>query len=65
MLDGTGDDHLSVGVKLPNGKSFFPIPSEMIRLRKFTHIIPPVFVPFSSAAHATANRVCIYFGFPC
>ena len=34
MLEGTGDDHLSVGVKLPNGKSHFPIPSEMLRLRK-------------------------------
>ena len=39
MLEGSGDDHLSVGVKLPNGKSLLPIPNDMLRLRMYNFFV--------------------------
>ena len=44
MLEGGGDDHLSVGVKLPNGKSMLPIPQSMLRLRGYFLVISLDFV---------------------
>ena len=35
MLEETGDDHLEIGVQLPSGQKYMPIPVNMLRTSKF------------------------------
>ena len=35
MLEETGDDHLEIGVQLPSGQKYMPIPVDMLRTGKF------------------------------
>ena len=35
MLEETGDDHSEIGVQLPSGQKYMPIPVDMLRTGKF------------------------------
>lgn len=35
MLEETGDDHLEIGVQLPSGQKYMPIPANLLRTGKF------------------------------
>ena len=57
MLEENGDDHLEVGVQLPNGEKLMPIPRRMLRTGFFFCIVLNVFVLDTYGEHASYSLV--------